>query len=57
MICNKFVDHGDRCGDVAQALARWRHLVALHEAPNAFQQSMHPALPRRTRIVIEIGSV
>jgi hypothetical protein len=31
---NKFVDHGGRRGDTAQALARWRHPVASSEALN-----------------------
>jgi hypothetical protein len=31
---NKFVDHGGRLADTAQALARWLHPVALSEAPD-----------------------
>ncbi len=28
-------NHGDRWGTTVQALAKWRHLVALHEATDA----------------------
>jgi hypothetical protein len=53
----KIVDHGGRRGNTAQALARWRHLVALHEATDALHQAMHPPLHRRIRMAIKIASV
>ncbi len=42
---------------MAQALAQWRHLVALHEATDALHRAMRPALHRRIRMAIEIASV
>jgi hypothetical protein len=53
----KIVDHGGRRGNTARALAQWQHLVALHEATDAFHQAMHPTLHRRIRMAIEIASV
>jgi hypothetical protein len=50
---NKFVDHGGRRGNVAQALAGWRHLVASHEALDV----LHQASYRRIHMVIEMASV
>jgi hypothetical protein len=35
------VDYGGRQGNTARALARWRHLVALHEATDALHWVMH----------------
>jgi hypothetical protein len=55
-VFNVFVDHGGRWGNTAQALARWRHLVALHEATDVLHWAMCPALYRRIRMVIEITS-
>ena len=52
----KIVDHGGRWGDTAWALARWRHLVALHEATDALHWAMRPALYRRIRMAIDIDS-
>jgi hypothetical protein len=40
---NKFVDHGGHQGNVARAIARWRDIVASHEATNAFHWAMHIA--------------
>jgi hypothetical protein len=37
---NNFVDHGVRRGNVARALAQWRHLVASHEATNTLHRVM-----------------
>ncbi len=39
----EIVDHGGRRGNMAQALARWRHLVALHEATDALRWAMRLA--------------
>ncbi len=36
----KIVDHGGRRGNTTRALARWRHLVALHEAKDALHRAM-----------------
>ena len=36
----KIVNHGGRQGNTAQALAQWRHLVALHEATDALHRAM-----------------
>jgi len=36
----KINDHGGRQGNTVQAIARWRHLVALHEATNVLHQAM-----------------
>jgi hypothetical protein len=33
-------DHGVRWADTARALARWQHLVALHEAIKLLHQAM-----------------
>jgi hypothetical protein len=42
----KIDDHGSCRGNTAQALARWRHQVALHEATNALHWAM-PITPYR----------
>jgi len=52
----KFVDHGGRRGDTAQALARWRHLVASSEALDVLQWAMRPASYYCIRMAIEITS-
>jgi hypothetical protein len=36
----KIVDHGGLWGNTVCALARWRHLVALHEAKDALNWAM-----------------
>jgi hypothetical protein len=53
----KIVNHGNRRGNMAQALAQWQHLVALHEATDVLHQAMRPALHRRICMAIEIASV
>jgi hypothetical protein len=53
----EIADHGGCQGNTAQALARWWHLVALHEATDALHWAMHPASHRRIRMAIEIASV
>jgi hypothetical protein len=50
----KFVDHGDRRGDTAQALAQWRHPVASSEALDVLQRAMRPASYRCIAMAIEI---
>ena len=47
----EIVDHGGSWGNTAQALAQWRHLVALHEAMDALHWAKHPALHRPIRMV------
>jgi hypothetical protein len=39
----KIVNHGGRQGNTEGALARWRHLVASHEAKDALHWAMHIA--------------
>jgi hypothetical protein len=39
----EILDHGGRQGKTACALARWRYLVALHEAKDALHQAMRIA--------------
>jgi hypothetical protein len=51
-----FVDHGGRWGNMAQALAQWRHPVASSEARDVLHRAMHPASYRHIRMVIEITS-
>jgi hypothetical protein len=53
---NKFVDHGGRRGNMAQALAQWLHPVALSEAPDVIHRAMRPPSYRLTRIAIKIAS-
>jgi len=48
----KFVDHGGRRGDTAQALAQWRHQVALSEAVQ--HRAMHPTSYCCIAMAIEI---
>jgi hypothetical protein len=52
-------DHSVRRADRAQALARWRHIVALHEATNTLHWAMclAPYLPGGMVIAIAIISV
>jgi hypothetical protein len=54
---NKFVDHGGRQGDTAQALARWRHLAASSEALDVLHRAMYPALYCRIRMAIKIANL
>jgi hypothetical protein len=53
----EIVDHGGSWGNTAQALAQWRHLVALHEAMDALHWVMRPALHHRIRMAFKIASV
>jgi hypothetical protein len=41
-------------GDTARALAQWRHLVASHEATDAFHWAMHIVLYRPGGMAINI---
>jgi hypothetical protein len=50
----EIVDHGGRRGNMACAFARWRHLVASHEAKDALHQVMHIALYPPGGMVIKI---
>jgi hypothetical protein len=53
---NKFVDHGGRRGDTAQALTRWLHPVASSEAPDVINRAMRPALYHCIAMAIEIAT-
>jgi hypothetical protein len=53
---NVFVNYGDRWGNTAQALTRWRHPVASSEAQDVLHRAMCPALYRRIHMVIKITS-
>jgi hypothetical protein len=50
----EFVDHGDRRGDTAQALAQWLHPVASSEALDVLYRAMCPASYRCITMAIEI---
>jgi hypothetical protein len=52
----EIVNHGGRCGDAMQELARWRHPLASSEALDVLHRVMRPAWHRhiRIRMVIEI---
>jgi hypothetical protein len=52
----KIVNHGGHRGNTARALARWQHLVALHEAMDALHWAMRPALHCRIRMAINFAS-
>jgi hypothetical protein len=51
----EIVDHGGRRGDTAQALARWRHPVALSEALDVLHRAMRLASYRCIAMAIEIA--
>jgi hypothetical protein len=53
---NKFVDHGGRRGDTAEALSQWRHSVASSEALDVLYQAMRPTSYRCIAMEIEIAS-
>jgi hypothetical protein len=42
---------------MAQALAQWQHLVALHEATDALHWAMRPALHHRIHMAFKIASI
>jgi len=53
---NKFVDHGGRRGNTAQALARWWHPVASGEALDVPYRAMRPLSYRCIAMALEIAS-
>jgi hypothetical protein len=53
---NEFTDHGDHRGNTVQALARWRHPVALSEARDVLHRAMRPALYLHITMVIETAT-
>jgi hypothetical protein len=53
---NKFVDHGGRRGNMAQALAQWQHPVASSEALDVLHWVMCSASHRRNRMANKIAS-
>jgi hypothetical protein len=52
----KFVGHGGRRGNIAQALARWWHPVASSKALDVLYWEMRPTLYRCITMAIEIAS-
>jgi hypothetical protein len=56
VVSTKFVDHGGRRGNTAQALAQWQHPVASSEALDVLHWAMYPASYRRVCMAIEIAS-
>jgi hypothetical protein len=54
---NKFVDHGGRRGNTAQALGQCQHPVTFSEALDVLYWAMHPALYCCIAMAIEIASV
>jgi hypothetical protein len=55
-VFNVFVNYGGRWGNMAQALAQWRHPVASSKARVVLHWAMRPALYRCIRMVIKITS-
>jgi hypothetical protein len=53
----KFVDHGGRRGNTAQALGRWRHPVASSEAPDVLHRAMRPVSYRCIAMAIKIAII
>jgi hypothetical protein len=53
---NDFDDHGSHPGDMAQALAQWRHPVASCEVLDVLHWVMHPTSYRRIHMAIKIAS-
>ena len=56
MLFNKFINHGSRRGNTAQALAQWQHSVALSEALDVLHLVMHHVRYHSIRMVIETSS-
>jgi hypothetical protein len=56
----KIVNHGGRQGNMVCALARWRHLVASHEAKDALHRAMciapYPPGGMVIKIVIDLAT-
>jgi hypothetical protein len=52
---NKFVDHGGRRGDTAQALTQWLHPVTSSEAPDVIHRAMRPVSYHCIAMAIEIA--
>jgi len=53
---NKFVDHGGRRGDRAQALALWQYPVASSEALDVLYWTMRPMLYHCIAMATEIAT-
>jgi hypothetical protein len=51
----KFVNHGSRWRNTAQALNQWRHPVASSEALDVLHQAMRPGSYRCIAMAIEIA--
>jgi hypothetical protein len=51
----EFFDHGGCRGDTAQALARWRHPLALSETLDILYREMRPASYCRIAMAIKIA--
>jgi hypothetical protein len=54
LISFEIINHGGRRGNTVCALARWRHLVASHEAKDALHRAMRIAPYPPGSMVIEI---
>jgi hypothetical protein len=52
----KIVNHGGRQGNMAQALAQWRHPEASRKALDVLHWAMRSALYHRIRMAIKITS-
>jgi hypothetical protein len=52
----KFVNHGSRRGNTAQALDQWQHQVASSEALNVLHREMRPELYHRICMAFKIAS-
>jgi len=52
----KFVNHGGRWGDTAQAIIQWRHPVASNEALDVLYRAMHPTSYLCIAIATKIAS-
>jgi hypothetical protein len=52
----EIANYGSCRGNTTQALARWQHLVASHEAMDVLHRAMHPILYRRILMAIKIAS-
>ena len=56
VVSTKFVNHGGRRGDAAQALTQWWHPLASSKARDVLHWVLRPALYCRIRMVIKIAS-
>jgi hypothetical protein len=50
----EIVDHGGSWGNTVRVLARWQHLVSLHEATDGLHRAMHTTPYRSGGMAIKI---